>query len=190
MLHRARREIRARRCRRPFRRQRRAGLSRHESQRPRADGRGQRHHHVGIELDHALSLRHAPRRDSFIPPTRRGAASSSAGWIGSCGHGGPATTPLFFGYVRTPPEKRDAAALERARKEAIPIWQHRRGLARASGLALSRRQRIHDRRHPGRRSSRGAGSACRSSGRRCSGSRRGTTGSRRGPASSSISPCR
>jgi glutathione S-transferase len=36
---------------------------------------------------------------------------------------GGAQTTLFFGYVRTPPEKRNAAALETARKEAARIWQ-------------------------------------------------------------------
>ena len=35
-------------------------------------------------------------------------------------HLGGAVTPLFMGYVRTPPEKRNAAALEKARLEAIP----------------------------------------------------------------------
>lgn len=31
--------------------------------------------------------------------------------------------PLFWGYVRTPPEKRDPAALEAARVKAIELWQ-------------------------------------------------------------------
>lgn len=36
---------------------------------------------------------------------------------------GGAMTTLFFGLVRTPPEKRDAAAIEKARKEASELWQ-------------------------------------------------------------------
>lgn len=35
--------------------------------------------------------------------------------------GGP-STPLFWGYVRTPPEKRDPVALEAARVKAIELW--------------------------------------------------------------------
>lgn len=31
-------------------------------------------------------------------------------------------TPLFWGYVRTPPEQRDPAALEEARKKAASAW--------------------------------------------------------------------
>jgi glutathione S-transferase len=38
-------------------------------------------------------------------------------------HCGPAVTPLFWGYIRTPPEKRDPAMLEKARKDCIPVWQ-------------------------------------------------------------------
>ena len=32
-------------------------------------------------------------------------------------------TPLFWGYIRTPPEKRDPAALEAARVKAIELWR-------------------------------------------------------------------
>ncbi len=35
--------------------------------------------------------------------------------------GGP-NGPLFWGYVRTPPDKRDPAALEAARLKAIELW--------------------------------------------------------------------
>src|SRR5262245_128989 len=34
----------------------------------------------------------------------------------------PPMVTLFWGYVRTPPEKRDPAALEAARKQAAGIW--------------------------------------------------------------------
>jgi glutathione S-transferase len=36
--------------------------------------------------------------------------------------GGP-NGPLFWGYIRTPPEQRDPAALEAARVKAIELWQ-------------------------------------------------------------------
>ncbi|MBM3569278.1 MAG: glutathione S-transferase family protein [Alphaproteobacteria bacterium] len=36
---------------------------------------------------------------------------------------GPAMTPLFMGYVRTPPEKRDTAALEAAAVKAGEVWR-------------------------------------------------------------------
>lgn len=35
--------------------------------------------------------------------------------------GGP-NTPLFWGYIRTPPDKRDPAALEANRVKAIELW--------------------------------------------------------------------
>ncbi len=38
-------------------------------------------------------------------------------------HLGGAVTPLFMGYIRTPEEKRNPAALEKARKDAIPVVQ-------------------------------------------------------------------
>ena len=38
-------------------------------------------------------------------------------------HPSDAMTTLFFGYVRTPPEKRNPAALEKARQQAIEIWR-------------------------------------------------------------------
>jgi glutathione S-transferase len=63
------------------------------------------------------------RAEKLYPsdPARRSFVERWMDW--QLGHGGPATTPLFFGYIRTPPEKRDAAALERARQEAIPVWR-------------------------------------------------------------------
>ncbi|HYB09073.1 MAG TPA: glutathione S-transferase family protein [Alphaproteobacteria bacterium] len=39
------------------------------------------------------------------------------------GHVGPAMTPIFFGYIRTPPEKRDMAEIEAARKRASAQWE-------------------------------------------------------------------
>ena len=63
------------------------------------------------------------RAESLYPsdPARRSFVERWMDW--QLGHAGPAITPLFWGYIRTPPEKRDMAALERARKEAIPVMQ-------------------------------------------------------------------
>jgi len=63
------------------------------------------------------------RAETLYPadPARRTFVERWMDW--QLGHGGPATTPLFMGYVRTPPEKRNAAALEQARKDAVPVWQ-------------------------------------------------------------------
>jgi glutathione S-transferase len=36
---------------------------------------------------------------------------------------GPAIVPLFWGYVRTPPEKRDAAALKAALEKSSAAWK-------------------------------------------------------------------
>jgi glutathione S-transferase len=36
---------------------------------------------------------------------------------------GPAIVPLFWGYVRTPPEKRDAAALKTALEKTAAAWK-------------------------------------------------------------------
>ncbi|HUB96941.1 MAG TPA: glutathione S-transferase [Stellaceae bacterium] len=64
------------------------------------------------------------RRAEKLYPTDPGKRSFVERWMDwQLAHCGPDTTPLFMGYVRTPPEKRDPAALERARKVAIPTWQ-------------------------------------------------------------------
>ena len=39
------------------------------------------------------------------------------------GHVVPAITPIFFGYIRTPPEKRDMAAIEAARQRMAGLWR-------------------------------------------------------------------
>ena len=39
------------------------------------------------------------------------------------GHLNPAMVPIFFGYVRTAPEKRDMAAIEAARRRAVELWR-------------------------------------------------------------------
>jgi glutathione S-transferase len=63
------------------------------------------------------------RAETLYPsdPARRSHVERWMDW--QLAHLGPAVTPLFLGYVRTPPEKRDPAGLEKARKDAIPTWQ-------------------------------------------------------------------
>ncbi len=38
-------------------------------------------------------------------------------------HLNPAITPIFLGFVRTPPEKRDMAAIEAARQRTATLWR-------------------------------------------------------------------
>ena len=101
---------RAHRRRRAVRQEQGAALSGDEPQRAGADaGGGGRLHAVGIELDRALSRGQArpPARSS--PPTcRTRALRRTNGWTGSSRSSGPAITPVFWGLIRTPPEKRDA----------------------------------------------------------------------------------
>jgi glutathione S-transferase len=47
---------------------------------------------------------------------------------------GPPMTPLLFGYYRTPPEKRDHAALEAARQTAIGVFTVLEGALGDSGF--------------------------------------------------------
>ncbi len=52
-------------------------------------------------------------------PGRRALAEKWMDWGFTLG--GP-NGPLFWGYIRTPPDKRDPAALEAARVKAIELW--------------------------------------------------------------------
>jgi glutathione S-transferase len=66
----------------------------------------------------------ATRDAQSLYPTDPGRRTHVERWMDwQLAHCGPDVTPLFMGYVRTPPEKRDLAALERARTNAIPTWQ-------------------------------------------------------------------
>jgi glutathione S-transferase len=66
----------------------------------------------------------ATRRAETLYPTDPAKRTFAERWMDwQLGHGGPAITPLFMGYVRTPPEKRNEAALAEALKAAIPVWQ-------------------------------------------------------------------
>ena len=47
-------------------------------------------------------------------------------------------TTLLLGYYRTPPEKRNAAALEAAHKEAVRCWKIADGVIAANGFLAGR----------------------------------------------------
>ncbi len=52
-------------------------------------------------------------------PVQRAPADKWMDWVSSTVH--PPLTTLFWGHIRTPPEKRDPAALETARKQAAEV---------------------------------------------------------------------
>ena len=57
-------------------------------------------------------------------PQDPAAAATAERWMDwQLSHLNPAMVPIFFGYIRTPPEKRDMAAIEAARKRAIELWR-------------------------------------------------------------------
>lgn len=52
------------------------------------------------------------------------AAASVERWMDwQNGHLGPAIGPIFLGFIRTPPEKRDIAAIEAARQRTAGLWR-------------------------------------------------------------------
>ena len=61
---------------------------------------------------------------------------------------GPAITPVFWGLIRTPPEKRDHAAIEAGKKNTTAAMKMMDGAARQN--RLSRRRRFFLRRYSGR----------------------------------------
>lgn len=64
------------------------------------------------------------RRAEQLYPSDPGRRTLVERWMDwQLAHTGGAMTTLFFGYVRSPAEKRDPAKLEAARKEAITIWE-------------------------------------------------------------------
>ncbi|MFI4988052.1 MAG: glutathione S-transferase family protein [Alphaproteobacteria bacterium] len=57
-------------------------------------------------------------------PQDPAAAATAERWMDwQLAHLNPALVPIFFAYVRTPPEKRDMAAIEAARQRTIPLWR-------------------------------------------------------------------
>ena len=61
---------------------------------------------------------------------------------------GPAITPVFWGLIRTPPEKRDANAIAAGKVKTVAAAQDARRPARQD--QISRRRRVLLRRHSGR----------------------------------------
>jgi glutathione S-transferase len=58
---------------------------------------------------------------TLYPRDLRGAASVERWMDWHNGHLGPAITPIFLGFIRTPPEKRDMAAIEAARQRTAGL---------------------------------------------------------------------
>ena len=138
----------------PFGKNREAGLSGDESERAGADaGGGGRLPAVGIEHDRALSRRQAPAPAVLEPADLRMRAryASAMDGLAALGRSGPAITPVFWGLIRTPPEKRDHAAIEDAKKKTTDGDGDARRRSSAK-TAYRRRRWLLLRRHSGRRS--------------------------------------
>src|SRR5262249_61740285 len=116
---RARAAARTHRRRRHLRQEQGARLSRHEPQRPGADARRGRLPAVGIELDRALPRgKYGAGKLDPADAHSRARASSWMDWQLTVAH--PPLTPVFWGLIRTPPEKRDHAAIEAGKVKCIP----------------------------------------------------------------------
>jgi len=64
------------------------------------------------------------RRAETLYPSDPGRRTYVERWMDwQLAHCGPAVTPLFMAFVRTPAAQRDPAAIEKSRKAAIPTWQ-------------------------------------------------------------------
>lgn len=62
-------------------------------------------------------------RGRLLPATPEGRANAHRWMDWQLTTLGPAITPLFWGLVRTPEEKRDPAAIENARQKSAQAWQ-------------------------------------------------------------------
>ncbi len=67
---------------------------------------------------------------------------------------GPAITPVFWGLIRTPPEKRDQAAIDAGKEKTTAACEDPRCTARQDAVRRGRRFLL--RRHSGRRDDRAA----------------------------------
>ena len=137
---RARPAARAHRCRRLVRQEPGAGLPRHEPERPGADaGRRGRFSAVGIEsIVRYLAAKH--KSTTFEPSDLRTRANASKWMDWQLAVAGPAIFECFWGLIRTPPEKRDHAAIEDSKKKttaAMAMIDEQLGNDR-----LSRRRRV------------------------------------------------
>ncbi len=94
-----------------------------------------------------LAAKHASRHARARRPARR-ARWRTSGWTGSSRCMGPAITPVFWGLIRTPPEKRDANAIAAGKVKTDRGREDSRRAARQD--RISRRRRVLLWRHPGR----------------------------------------
>jgi glutathione S-transferase len=62
-------------------------------------------------------------RGALYPQEPEAAATAERWMDWQLAHLNPAIVPIFFGYVRTAPEKRDMAAIEAARQRTIGLWR-------------------------------------------------------------------
>ena len=74
------------------------------------------HTHVGIELDRALSRRQSMAA-RWSRRTRKVRAKAHQWMDWQLSVIGPAITPVFWGLIRTPPEKRDADAIDAGKEK-------------------------------------------------------------------------
>ena len=73
---------------------------------------------VGIEFDRALSRRASTAAGTLEPADLQSRARAPDQWMDwQLSVVGPAITPVFWGLIRTPPEKRDLAAIDAAQGE-------------------------------------------------------------------------
>ena len=144
---RARRAARAHRCRRLLRQEQRAGLSRHESERPGADAGRDDGFRCGNPIRSCATSRPSMAPATWSRPISRRARGASSWMDWQISVVAPAITPVFWGLIRTPPEKRDAAAIEAGKVKsmaAMKILDAQLAKTRVRG-----RRRVVDGRYPG-----------------------------------------
>ena len=102
---------------------------------------------LGVELDRALSRRQAQSGGAGAGRSANAGAGQQMDGLATLG-GGPAITPVFWGLIRTPPEKRDHAAIEDGKKKTTAAMTD--GGRAAGQNRLSRRRCVLLWRHSGR----------------------------------------
>ena len=104
-----------------LRRRRHAGVPPPQPERPRADHRRRRIHSLGIECDRPLSRGEASRR-TCGRPIRGCGPKPTSGWTGPT-RSGRRFAPAFLGFIRTPPEKRNEAAIAESLRKTGELLQ-------------------------------------------------------------------
>ena len=91
----------------------------------------------------------AKHRSSVLEPADLRTRANAGKWMDwQLAVAGPAITPVFWGLIRTPPEKRDHAAIEEGKKKTTAAMTNDGRPARQD--RLSRRRRVLLRRYSGR----------------------------------------